>query len=94
MSALDHLGTPTPEQDSATIARAVESQRDDLRALVATYRLGAFGNDLEALAAPLGPERMTPTALLLGRYLALLLDSLDDGSQDREWRQRTYGEAP
>lgn len=81
----------TDRDDRRSVVAAMDSQRDDLRALAARYRLGAALNDLDELGKAVGPTSMPTSALLAGRYLALLLDGLDDGSQDREWRARTYG---
>jgi len=72
-----------------TAARA--GMVDSVRAVVARHRLGAFVNDVDALAAAAGADAMPEDLLDVCRQVAALLERLDRGPSDREWRARTWG---
>lgn len=66
-------------------------ERVALRDLVAKHRLGAWVNDADELAKPLG-DASSPAAHRAGVAVLALLEELDGGPEDREWRQAVWGE--
>ncbi|WP_143598259.1 hypothetical protein [Phycicoccus duodecadis] len=69
-----------------------EAERVALRDLAARHRLGAFVNDADELAKPSG-DASSPASRRAGAAVLALLEELDGGPTDREWRAQTWGVA-
>lgn len=72
--------------------RVVEAERQAARALAVRHQLGAWVNDMDELAKALG-DQSSQTSWAAGTAVLVLLEALDDGPEDREWRQGVWGEA-
>lgn len=75
-------------RDRVTVAAARAALTDDLRAVVAQHRLGAFLADVEALAGPAGGDALPDDLARACVALHGVLARLDRGPADREWRSR------
>lgn len=80
-------------RDRVTVAAARAALTDDLRAVVAQHRLGAFLADVEALAGPAGGDALPDDLARACVALQDVLARLDRGPADREWRSRVWGVA-
>ncbi len=85
----------TPRQlaaERAAMAAAVAGLDDSVRAILARHRAGALVNALDDLAKAVG-DALPDDVYAAGRALADLLERVDRGPGDREWRSRTWGVA-
>ncbi len=81
-----------PAGDLAAMAAAVAGLEDSVRAVLARHRAGALVNALDELGKAVG-DALPPDAYAAGRALADLIERVDRGPSDREWRARTWGVA-
>ncbi|MBK7610839.1 MAG: hypothetical protein IPJ15_05955 [Actinomycetales bacterium] len=85
----------TPRQlaaERAAMAAAVAGLDDSVRAILARHRAGALVNELDDLAKAVG-DALPDDVYAAGRSLSGLLERVDRGPGDREWRARTWGVA-
>lgn len=87
---------PTPisvDVERAHMRAARAGMADSVRAVVARHRLGALVRDVDALAAAAGQDSVPADLLDVCAAVAALLQRLDRGPTDREWRARVWGSA-
>ncbi len=83
----------TPRQlaaERAAMAAAVAGLDDSVRAVLARHRAGSLVAGLDDLAKAVG-DALPDDVYAAGRALADLLERVDRGPGDREWRARTWG---
>ena len=78
------------EQALITSARA--GLDDSVRAILARQRAGDFVNALDDLGKAVG-DALPEDVYAAGRALLDLLERVDRGPSDRQWRARTWGDA-
>ena len=76
--------------EQALIASARASLDDSVRAILARHRAGALVNALDDLGKAVG-DALPEDTYAAGRALLSLLERVDRGPTDREWRARTWG---
>lgn len=81
-----------PAADIAAMAAAVAGLDDSVRAVLARHRTGALVGALDELGKAAG-DSLPQDVYAAGRALADLLERVDRGAGDREWRVRTWGVA-